>query len=150
MAAARKINRDFAEMNAGHPLGCTAGPVGDNLYQWHATIPGPPESPYSGGVFYMNINIPVEYPMKPPSCTFATRIYHPSVLPDGHFCLDVLSGDGWKAIYSMSSILTSIYNMLAAPEADGALNAEAGQLLASDPAAFRERAVQWTRDYASN
>ena len=52
----------------------------DNLHQIEAIIKGPPETPYSGGYFTIELEIPDKYPFVPPKVYFKTPIQHPNSL----------------------------------------------------------------------
>ena len=44
----------------------------DNLFEWHFTIRGPPDTAFEGGVYHGRILLPSQYPFKPPNIMFLT------------------------------------------------------------------------------
>ncbi|XP_034849695.1 ubiquitin-conjugating enzyme E2 E2 isoform X1 [Mirounga leonina] len=89
----------------------SAGPKGDNIYEWRSTILGPPGSVYEGGVFFLDITFSPDYPFKPPKVTFRTRIYHCNINSQGVICLDILK-DNWSPALTISKVLLSICSLL--------------------------------------
>ncbi|RXM34651.1 Ubiquitin-conjugating enzyme E2 D4 [Acipenser ruthenus] len=62
---------------------------------------GPSDSPYQGGVFFLTIHFPTDYPFKPPKVAFTTKIYHPNINSNGSICLDILRSQ-WSPALTVS------------------------------------------------
>ncbi len=64
---------DLTKKNAG-PDQFKVLQVNADLYHWKAVIAGPPDTPYEGGKYQIDIEIPNEYPYQPPKVTVAADI----------------------------------------------------------------------------
>ncbi|KAK6491655.1 ubiquitin-conjugating enzyme E2 E2-like isoform X1 [Huso huso] len=126
----------------------SAGPKGDNIYEWRSTILGPPGSVYEGGVFFLDITFTPDYPFKPPKVTFRTRIYHCNINSQGVICLDILK-DNWSPALTISKVLLSICSLLTdCNPADPLVGSIATQYL-TNRAEHDRIARQWTKRYAT-
>uniref|UniRef100_A0A3P8W9M4 E2 ubiquitin-conjugating enzyme n=1 Tax=Cynoglossus semilaevis TaxID=244447 RepID=A0A3P8W9M4_CYNSE len=106
--AQKRINKELQDLQNDPLVNCSAGPVGDDLFQWQATIMGPADSPFQGGVFFLTINFPTDYPFKPPKVAFTTKIYHPNINSNGSICLDILRSQ-WSPALTVSKGNHSLY-----------------------------------------
>ncbi|MBN3314384.1 UB2D2 enzyme, partial [Atractosteus spatula] len=101
------------------------------VFHWQATIMGPNDSPYQGGVFFLTIHFPTDYPFKPPKVAFTTRIYHPNINSNGSICLDILRSQ-WSPALTISKVLLSICSLLCDPNPDDPLVPEIARIYKTD------------------
>ena len=111
MSTIQRLNKELLELQNNPPTNCSAGLIDDDIYCWQATILGPEGSPYEGGVFYLRIEFPEDYPFKPPKVTFITKIYHCNINTAGNICLDILK-EQWSPALTISKVLLSICSMM--------------------------------------
>ncbi|CAN6971154.1 unnamed protein product [Brassica rapa subsp. trilocularis] len=126
-------------------------PVAEDLFHWQATITGPSDSPYSGGVFILTIHFPPDYPFKPPKVAFRTKVFHPNVNSNGiicfHICHDVLK-EQWSPALTISKVLFSIWSLLRDPNADDPMVPEIAHMYKTDRGKYESNARSWTQKYA--
>jgi len=108
---------------------------------------GPENSPYAGGVFFLSIHFPTDYPFKPPKVNFITRIYHPNINSNGSICLDILR-DQWSPALTISKVLLSICSMLTDPNPDDPLVPAIATQYKNERKVYDSTAAEWTRKYA--
>lgn len=148
--AESRIYKEIEEIYLDPPDNISAGPINDNdIYHWEAVITGPEETDYKDGVFLLDIQIPKEYPYKPPNCIFKTKIWHPNINPDsGSICITVLKQKNWNPSMNISNVLLSIMLLFYKPNFEDPLNWDARKEFKANPEKYKEKVKQWVKDYS--
>lgn len=147
MSTISRLNNELKEITNNPPTNCSAGPIDDDLYKWQATIVGPDDSPYAGGIFYLKIDFPYDYPFKPPKVQFITKIYHCNINSAGSICLDILK-DQWSPALTISKILLSICSLMDDQNPNDPLVVDIADLYLNNKERFLENAKYFTLKYA--
>ena len=147
MSVAKRITTELKQLEKDPPMNCSAGPIRDDIFKWEATIIGPTETVYEGGVFKLLIHFSDRYPFKPPKIRFLTRIYHPNINSSGGICLDILK-DQWSPALTISKVLLSICSLLSDPNPDDPLVPDIADEYMNDRETYNNTAKTWTQIYA--
>ncbi|CAF1738003.1 unnamed protein product [Brassica napus] len=167
--ARKRLMRDFKRLQQQDPpAGISGAPQDNNIMLWNAVIFGlplflftpcflwickPDDTPWDGGTFKLSLQFSEDYPNKPPTGRFVSRMFHPNtctwpLLCDGSICLDILQNQ-WSPIYDVAAIL--IYSLLCDPNPNSPANSEAARMFSESKREynrrFREVVEQsWTAD----
>eukprot|EP01026_Neomeris_dumetosa_P027829 TRINITY_DN2258_c0_g2_i1.p2 TRINITY_DN2258_c0_g2~~TRINITY_DN2258_c0_g2_i1.p2 ORF type:complete len:157 (-),score=12.57 TRINITY_DN2258_c0_g2_i1:560-1030(-) len=127
-AATLRLMSDLKAVRQEPPEGVSASPLSEeNMYVWTATIFGPDETAWEGGVFQLRLTFSESYPAKPPRVRFTSEMFHPNVYADGTICMDTIQ-DQWSPCHNVCTLLTSIQSLLTDPNCSSPANPEAAQL----------------------
>ncbi|KAK8791533.1 hypothetical protein WA588_001538 [Blastocystis sp. NMH] len=146
--AVKRIQAELTEILLDPPCGIIAAPKGSNIYEWEARLNGPEDSPYAGGVFFLDIVFPTDYPFQPPKITFRTRIYHCNINSNGVICLDTIKNN-WSAALTISKVLLTIMQLLSEPNPADPLVKPIAVEMVNSPETYFKTAQEWTKKYAS-
>ncbi|KFV68176.1 Ubiquitin-conjugating enzyme E2 A, partial [Dryobates pubescens] len=153
--ARRRLMRDFKsylpglrEVRSGGLWLCEGRGGQGHIMVWNAVIFGPEGTPFEDGksllslptpgTFKLTIEFTEEYPNKPPTVRFVSKMFHPNVYADGSICLDILQ-NRWSPTYDVSSILTSIQSLLDEPNPNSPANSQAAQLYQENKREYEKR-----------
>ncbi|KAF1346772.1 ubiquitin-conjugating enzyme/RWD-like protein [Delphinella strobiligena] len=126
----------------------TASDTFDDLTHFKGVFKGPPDTPYEGGTFLVDIRIPSDYPFQPPIMKFITKIWHPNVSSvTGAICLDTLAS-AWSPVLTLKSALISLQSLLSSPEPKDPQDAEVARMLLTNPREFAHVAREWAIRHA--
>lgn len=108
----RFMAREIRELQGQIQPWIACFPISFRLNHLLAGIEGPPDSPYEGGVFWLEIRLSRDFPFQPPTVQFLTRIYHPNIDSRGKIGLDILEQIRWNPAISFVILLISIYILI--------------------------------------
>lgn len=147
--ALRRITKELKELEQDSSItDISAGPIGDDLFNWNATILGVEGTPYENGVYFLKIRFPQDYPFKPPKIKFETQIYHVNINDRGGIDCDVLK-DNWSPALTICKSLQCVRAcMTYGGNPDDPLVHEHARLMKTDIVQFCKNAADYNHKYA--
>ena len=158
--AMKQIKAEYENLNRcpNQNIGVTVGLVDqENIFDWRATLTGPKDSSYRGGVFILNIHFPDNYPQKAPEVCFKTPIYHVNVNPNksnmdgaeplGHVCISTLNW--WRPEYKMAEVLTNIFGLFYMANPESPYGIDRADEFRNRRALYEDKIKFFTRKYAN-
>ena len=138
----------------GIPLGI---PDPENIYIWRITLLAPKDTSYRGGLFFLKILFPEDFPQHAPEVCFKTPIYHVNVNPKksyfkgaeslGHVCISTLNW--WKPEYKMGEVLTNLFALFYMANPDSPYGLDRADELRFNKALYEEKIKYFTKKYAN-
>ena len=133
-------------------LGCTVGLNIINgkkdIFHWKLSLLGPSDTPYAGGMFFLTVDFPENYPVGKPEVRFTNQIYHLNVNNrNGHICISTLNE--WKARTPMVDVISAIFALFYDQNPESPYSGQMAREYQTNRAEFNRKAKEWTKKYAS-
>ena len=154
--AMKRIKKEYYDINK-YPinnLGITTGLFEeDDIFFFFFSILGPKDTSYSGGLFYLRVIFPEDYPNSAPDFIFITPIYHLNVNPSqknegnerlGHLNIKIW----WKPEITARQLLTQLAFIIYNPNPDNAYELDRVIEYKFKRALYEEKAKYFTKKYA--
>ncbi|GMY27904.1 ubiquitin-conjugating enzyme E2 32 [Fagus crenata] len=106
--AVKRILQEVKEMQSNPSDDFMSLPLEENIFEWQFAIRGPQDTEFEGGIYHGRIQLPSEYPFKPPSFMLLT--------PNGRFetqtkiCLSISNHhpEHWQPSWSVRTALVAL------------------------------------------
>ena len=145
-------------MNNPNPILNISATVGlpnpSNIYEWKCTISGPADTPFQGGLFFLKIIFPKDYPKTKPEVCFLTPIYHINVNPKaglseplGHVCISTLNW--WTPQCTIRQVLTDIFALFWLSNPESPYGLERAEEMNKNMNLYNAKCRYYTQKYAA-
>ena len=136
-------------------ISATVGlPNQNNIYEWKCTISGPADTPFQGGLFFLKIIFPKDYPKTKPEVCFLTPIYHINVNPKaglseplGHVCISTLNW--WTPQCTIRQVLTDIFALFWLSNPESPYGLERAEEMNKNINLYNAKCRYYTQKYAA-
>ena len=120
LEALKRLRQEYKDIikNPIANVPITIGYDEDDIFTWKITLLGPKDTPYKGGLFFLKIVFPADYPCGRPDIIFLTPIYYLNVNPRksrfpegeelGHVCVSITNW--WKPQTTAREMLTQLFS----------------------------------------
>ena len=152
-----RIKIEFNDIN-NNPLGEIGVTIGlndeNNIFRWSATLQGPKDTGYKGGIFLLDIKFPEDYPESPPEILFVTPIYHLNINSSSQTGISVgkvycNSLNNWKNYFTMRKIFPEIFVLLYKNNPDCGYDSEKNKEFRLNRPLFEQKVKYFTKKYAT-
>ena len=162
LEAMRCIRKEYDDLrdNPISNIGLCIGLVDeDDIFVWKCTMFGPRDTPYAGGLFYLRVKFPDDFPNHAPEVCFTTPIYHVNINPKesgegeekqslGHVCISTLNW--WQPQYTIREVLNNIYALFYMGNPDSPYGIDRADELKNHKDLYDEKVRYFTKKYASS
>ena len=155
--AMNRIKIEFNDIN-NNPLGEIGVTIGlndeNNIFRWSATLQGPKDTGYKGGIFLLDIKFPEDYPESPPEILFVTPIYHLNINSSSQTGISVgkvycNSINNWKNYFTIRKIFPEIFVLLYRNNPDCGYDSENNKEFRLNRSLFEQKVKYFTKKYAT-
>jgi len=113
--AIKRLMKEVQSLESNPSPNFVAYPTDDNIFQWHFTLSGPPDTPYAHGLYHGKILLPANYPFAPPDVILLT--------PNGRFelnkkiCVSITSyhPENWNPTFNIAMVLSALREFMSTP-----------------------------------
>ena len=145
LQAMKTLKQEFNNLknNPITSLGVTVGLENENnIFKWKISMVGPQDTPYAGGLFFLEATFPDNYPKGGPKIKFLTKIFHCNVF-DWGICISTLNN--WVPT-PMEKVLSDIFALFYANNPDN--NGQPSREYRDNKKLFEQHCREWVNKYA--
>ena len=112
--ALKRIKKELSDIEKANEKYFEVFLADGNLFEWTIKVDGPPNTPYEGGIFLLEVILPRDYPFKTPQFRFKTPVYHTQIHQLHRFCCFNCQDD-WSPALTIQKLMIRLTDLLTDP-----------------------------------